>query len=247
MINRSTLIIIASLAASLAAAPAAAVVKVINLDFSSSGPAFNTTSASRTNNGVTGVATALRFTVAPGLLASLGQTSAAGQIRQTAPGIGINGGASNDQLDTNQSTMREAILLSTSHVMRLAALKLSFIDADDTLAIYGVNADDSLSYLGFDGEIRTGLAGGGINVTNAGANNGTTSFTFASPTARFDRFVITTRVGGDISYLGTLGQGFRVDRITGLVPEPGTWAMLVLGFGMVGVAARRRHGASVVA
>ncbi len=29
---------------------------------------------------------------------------------------------------------------------------------------------------------------------------------------------------------------------TGVVPEPGTWAMLIAGFGLVGAAARRRKG-----
>ena len=30
------------------------------------------------------------------------------------------------------------------------------------------------------------------------------------------------------------------------VPEPGSWAMLIAGFGLVGMAARRRHGLNVV-
>ncbi len=32
-----------------------------------------------------------------------------------------------------------------------------------------------------------------------------------------------------------------------VVPEPGTWALLIMGFGLVGAAARRRRRASVVA
>jgi len=31
------------------------------------------------------------------------------------------------------------------------------------------------------------------------------------------------------------------------VPEPGTWAMLIAGFGLVGAAARRRRQTSVPA
>jgi hypothetical protein len=34
------------------------------------------------------------------------------------------------------------------------------------------------------------------------------------------------------------GDTFRV--ITAAVPEPGTWAMLLTGFGLVGLAGRRR-------
>jgi hypothetical protein len=33
--------------------------------------------------------------------------------------------------------------------------------------------------------------------------------------------------------------------LTGAVPEPATWGMMVLGFGLVGAAARRRRGVRV--
>ncbi len=48
----------------------------------------------------------------------------------------------------------------------------------------------------------------------------------------------------------TKGTGTSVDITSGQVPgvpEPATWAMLVMGFGLVGAAARRRHAAMVVA
>jgi hypothetical protein len=38
------------------------------------------------------------------------------------------------------------------------------------------------------------------------------------------------------------GKAFEFDDIAiGRVPEPQTWAMLIIGFGMVGFTARRRH------
>ena len=43
---------------------------------------------------------------------------------------------------------------------------------------------------------------------------------------------------------------FEVDDIAasvGAVPEPGTWAMMIVGFGLVGVAARRRNQIAVIA
>jgi len=40
-----------------------------------------------------------------------------------------------------------------------------------------------------------------------------------------------------------IGQNFAF-RINGAVPEPGTWAMLVLGFGMMGASLRRRRAES---
>jgi hypothetical protein len=43
------------------------------------------------------------------------------------------------------------------------------------------------------------------------------------------------------------GKAFEFDDIAiGRVPEPQTWAMLIIGFGMVGVTARRRNRTSIV-
>jgi len=45
------------------------------------------------------------------------------------------------------------------------------------------------------------------------------------------------------------GNAFEYDTIgitTGAVPEPGTWAMLIAGFGLVGAAARRRRRRGMV-
>jgi len=51
-------------------------------------------------------------------------------------------------------------------------------------------------------------------------------------TEGFDRVVLSQNGGG----------GFELDNVTiGFVPEPGTWAMLITGFGMIGFAARRRR------
>lgn len=51
----------------------------------------------------------------------------------------------------------------------------------------------------------------------------------------YDRVVLSQNGGG----------GFELDNVSiGFVPEPGTWAMLITGFGMVGFAARRRRMAA---
>jgi hypothetical protein len=232
-----------TMAAVALAAPAAAVTPV-DVSFNFSGPSgtTNVASVSRISNGVSITAEALNFTVAPGALTSLSQfTSGTRTIQQTSPGIGVTGGASAPQLDTNQPANREAILFTATQKFQIEGLKLSYIDNDDTLAIYGVNADDTLSYLGFGGEIISGL-GGAANFANIAANNGTTTLSLFTPTAAFERLLFTTRVGGDVSYLGTRGQGYRIDLIEGTaVPEPESWAMLIAGFGLVGLVARRRR------
>jgi hypothetical protein len=45
-----------------------------------------------------------------------------------------------------------------------------------------------------------------------------------------------------------LADGFGYDDFSFVaVPEPSTWAMMLLGFGMVGVAVRRRKAAKPLA
>lgn len=238
----------AGLAAAVVATPAAAVVLTFN--FANTQTPGNVTSIARTSNGVTATATAKIFQVQPGSLTSLaGMTD--GSIRRTRPGIGVAGAASNDQLDTNFTATREGILLTLNDSVSITGMRLSFVDADDTLALYGVGPNGAFTYLGFNGVIRTGLAGATSSNTfiDAAQDAGDTNiFTLSSPTAYFNRFFFTTRLGGNVSDPGyTGGQGYRIDSITAFVPEPGTWAMLVLGFGLVGVTARRRRPTSVIA
>ncbi|TRW17435.1 PEPxxWA-CTERM sorting domain-containing protein [Glacieibacterium frigidum] len=226
----------AALVASVAA-PAAA---VTTLTFNFGGGTGNAASVARTVDGVTLTATARRFTSAPNTLTSLTQTTGAGvQISASTSGIGVGGGGSNPQIDTNQAGRREAILIASSAPnFSLRGLKLSEIDANDTLQIYGVNADDTLTSLDFAGTIKSSL--GGATVVNSAANGGTSAITLTTPSAYFSRYLFTTRVGGDARYMGDLGQGYRIDTVSGAVPEPGVWAMLIVGFGLVGFAARRR-------
>ncbi|QMW21491.1 PEPxxWA-CTERM sorting domain-containing protein [Sandaracinobacteroides saxicola] len=54
-----------------------------------------------------------------------------------------------------------------------------------------------------------------------------------------DRFTAVAFSQGQV-----IGQGFAVQTPVSAIPEPATWAMLIAGFGMVGVAARRRFPAA---
>ena len=42
-------------------------------------------------------------------------------------------------------------------------------------------------------------------------------------------------------------NSFELDTVSGVVPEPATWALLLVGMGMTGATMRRRRGATVVA
>lgn len=167
-------------------------------------------------------------------------------VSRTTPGIGVTGGGDTVQVDTNRAALREAILVTTSRQkLRLSGLRLSSVDGNDTLRLYGVGAGGALTSLGFTtglpARISLGLDGAGA-FTNTSANGGTTTLTFDNTSLPgFFGYVFTTAVGGDVNFGGDTGQGYRLDAISGAtVPEPASWAMLVAGMGLVGAALRRR-------
>jgi hypothetical protein len=226
--------LLAASAAILAPAPAAAVTFILG------GPNASASTVVRSAEGVTLTISARRFSAAPDSLTTLSQLGANALVSVTAPGLGVAGGASGPQIDTNQANAREALIVSASRGLKLTGLELSMVDANDTLQIYGINGDGSLTSLGFPGVIRSGLDGtAGFVHTNA--NGGTTILTFTQPLKAFDAFLFTTRVGGDVLFGGDKGQGYRLDRISAnTVPEPATWGLLIAGFGLAGAAMRRR-------
>ena len=63
-----------------------------------------------------------------------------------------------------------------------------------------------------------------------------------------DDFVFSIRAGGK-GYQGGSDESWGIDNIrlfAAPVPEPATWALLIAGFGMVGVSARRRRRQALV-
>lgn len=197
---------------------------------------------------ITFTAVARRFTPLPSGLTNISQlisTTTPGNVAQrvdrTASSIGAVGGA-NTQLDTNNANQYEAIYFTIDNLVRLNGVTLSFVDANDTLQIYGVDkASGALTSLGYGGRITSGL-GGAASVVNTGANSGTSALTFTNTMMNyFSGYVFTTRAAGNVLTDGDLGQGYRIDAILGdALPEPSSWALMIVGFGLTGVAMRRR-------
>lgn len=260
MISKRFLLAAATIA-TVAATPASAVILVANV----AGAGVNTTSVTRSNISLGLTITALRYSLPAATLTNDGLTNlssltgiavAADQITRTAGGLGIDGGGSNTQLDTNTRTAREAFLVTGTNAFFLRGLKLTSVDGDDTLQVYGVNTNGSLVNLGYGtgfsanaslsvaalATIRGGAGGTLLGNTFSAANGGTNTFGLDIDT-RFTRYVLTTRASGHTNFLGTPGQGYALSAITAVVPEPATWGMMILGFGMIGFAARRRRTA----
>jgi len=254
----------AALLATAVAAPASAVTLIAS--FTDVGGAV--ASVSRSNISLAVTVSARRFSLPAGTLVNSGltnisQTSAPAtpgtSITRFASGLGIAaGGVSASQMDTNTANSREAFLVTGSNAFRLRGLRLTQVDLDDTLQVYGINGNGSFVNLGYgsgssmidDAAVRAsatiiGGAGGTLlnNVrSNVNGVNGTNDFGLANQ-SRFTRYLITTRAGGQTTFLGTPGQGFGLQALTAVVPEPATWGLMIVGFGMIGVAARRRNRA----
>jgi hypothetical protein len=254
----------AALLAATVAAPASAVTLIAN--FNEAG-GTTVASVSRSNISLNLTVSGISFAnVEPGALTNISANSATARnittnnfTGPTARGLGISGGADNAQMDTNQVGRREAFLITGSNAFYLTGLVLNRVDPDDTLQIYGVNANGSLVSFAYGtgnnplgnnlaadraaGTIQGGAGGSLLNLSLAGGTQATASFNTGLVNTRFTRYLITTRLNGNVNYLGTGGQGFALSGLTATVPEPATWGLLLVGFGLVGVAARRRSHA----
>jgi hypothetical protein len=245
-------IAIAAVAAAAIAAPAAA---LTTTSFNFGGGASNVGSVVVARPGLALTATARQFNVLPTALTSLSQLGSALNVSRTGPGIGVQGGGSTQQVDTNQPNRREALVISGSRDFFISGLVLSDVDPNDTLQLFGIRGN-ALINIGFPGLIRANvpapnqamsLLGGNATGAFTNANGGTQVLNLAAPTERFSGFVFTTREPGNVRFMGLDGQGYRLNTLVGGVPEPESWAMLIAGFGLVGAVARRRAHRSVAA
>jgi hypothetical protein len=249
----------AALVATTAAVPAWSLTTVT---YNFAGTAGNFPTLTYSNSGIDNVVTAGTYTVAPTALTSLGQiTFGAGTTTiERAPvatpsqgGIGVKSGnegsGESPQVDTNGSPneVLRFLLGNSSNKFKLVSGKFNYVDANDTLRVYGITgtgAGATMSYIGFPGEfydnplpvVDTPM-GGGATATNPGGQlNNNTVFTvnFANNLAAYNGFVFTSNSDS--------ADGYRIQSLTfGVVPEAATWAMMVVGFGMMGATMRRRR------
>lgn len=92
--------------------------------------------------------------------------------------------------------------------------------------------------------LMTGISVFGIHAGGAGGTNSTFFFRFDAG-AGVDVITITGRAGANNS--GLSNSALFATGGVGAVPEPSTWAMMLIGFGAVGFSMRRRRATFVQA
>ncbi|TRW14323.1 PEPxxWA-CTERM sorting domain-containing protein [Glacieibacterium frigidum] len=236
------------------AAPSAALTFVFA---KASGGVTSSAFLNATAGGRTLQATGNRYTVAPTALTNVSQFTGTAAVSQssslTVGGVGVNseqsiggfpagaGGNAPEQVDTDGTTnevLRIALLNPSLGSIRINSVTLSSVDPDDTFRIYTLGAGGALNVIAFGGDI----AGTGVNAFTGGtatylSGSGTNQqwrITFAPFSTPSDVFYLTARKDS--------ADGYRVTSIdASIVPEPATWALLIGGFSMVGLASRRRR------
>ncbi|WP_235090940.1 PEPxxWA-CTERM sorting domain-containing protein [Sphingomonas lutea] len=249
----------------LAATPASAT--TFNFD---GGPSSGTTatSLSFTKDGITTSLKGYKFadSITPGTLNGTNLSALTGNVTLSYSnrGVGVcsgeNGSAtgnsagcpeidSADEGGRNATNYNEGLLLSFTGVpaVDLLGAVLNIVDANDTLGIYGVRDTGVLDLLGFaDGTITN--PGGGFTVTFIGDNtNREYQLTFTPALGTYSRYFFTNM--SEVSTNGQYGgDGYRLRSLTVAgVPEPATWAMMLLGFGFIGFQMRRSRVRKVLA
>ena len=105
---------------------------------------------------------------------------------------------------------------------------------NDLAGIYALTLDTSSSGIDFTSAILTG-PGGPYNLVEEFDNNISEFWNLSSLYLEAGQYTLT--INGNNNSTGSLGGTVTINA----VPEPGTWAMMLLGFGAAGYAMRRRR------
>lgn len=223
----------ALIVAATSAAPAAA------LTYMMGGSTSTPNSVSITPNGTTNtlVVSARVFFAPPATLRNTSQFIGTTQLGRSSVGIGAcsEGGSpgGNDcaQVDSG-GLFNEALQFTFSTATSLSSLRLSMVDNNDTLRLYGLGANGTLELIGFGGNIASGL-GRFASSTFLGSHDGGTYDVNFAPTPLYRTYYLTQH--------NDSGDGVRVNSLNAgpLLPEPGTWALMIIGFMSVGLRVRR--------
>lgn len=156
---------------------------------------------------------------------------------------------SSNESSANALNVNEGMLVTFTGAptVNILGAALNIVDRYDTLGVYGVSSSGMLTLLGFGGTI-TQPGTGFTSIEGQTNTNEQYALTFSPVLSGYSRYLFTTiREPSSPSR----GDGYRLASLTvadprnnnqvPAVPEPATWAMMLLGFGGVGFQLRRRR------
>jgi PEP-CTERM motif len=114
----------------------------------------------------------------------------------------------------------------------------SLIYTNTLAGLYSITLTTSSPAVDFTSAILSGL-GGPYNLVEI-EDDGTNEFWRLANPITLDPSTYTLTINGNNSGAGSLGGSITI-RPSVAVPEPATWTMMLLGFGAVGYAMRRRR------
>lgn len=176
----------------------------------------------------------------------------AGTLGQWSGGLGIQNSTGDDSHTTDNSGWSDFFLLSFSNNVRVgdATFTTNFSYNDGTCCLRDTDATVGAGLLGAPwASDLSGLVGQNESVLNAlGLVSSNSSLTTATQTRNINttgRSGTLWLVGASFNNTDNVVDGFKFKQLTytvatAPVPEPSTWALLILGFGAVGATLRKR-------
>ncbi|WP_375289280.1 PEPxxWA-CTERM sorting domain-containing protein [Qipengyuania sp.] len=219
------------------AAPAAHAATIV---FTTTSPTTSTQSQQAVSSGgETAIFTGGTYTssVAAMNAASANVTLTARSVERSSTGLGVAGDGEANQVDSNGANELLQLVFASPTRYRIVSAVLGRVDNNDTFALFGGNGG-VYTRLGFSGPIANGMTGGvPVTTTSLGGGNYRLDFNFGGG---YDSFRFGTN--------DEEADGFSLRSLSvAAVPEPSTWAMLILGFGLVGGAMRRKAAPAIKA
>lgn len=155
-------------------------------------------------------------------------------VQKSSTGLGVAQDGEANQIDSNGANELLQVVFSAPAHFRIVSVTVGMVDNTDTFALFG-GQNGTYTRLGFTGAIQSGLTGGiPVTRTSLGGGNYRLDFNYGGG---FDSFRFGTN--------DEEADGYSLRSLSiAAVPEPSTWALLMLGFGLVGGALRRKSRAA---
>jgi hypothetical protein len=169
-----------------------------------------------------------------------------GVVGATALAVGSAAGAvvtvdSSTTVVSGPATVANTTTIGFTEAMLSSPTFMETVVFTNSLAgLYSIALTTSSPDVDFTSAFLAGLGGPYNLIEIDAADDGTNEFWRLANPITLDASTYTLTINGNNSGAGSLGGSITI-RQANAVPEPATWAMMLVGFGAVGFAMRRRR------